>query len=265
MSDILQSGRDEKELYREISELLVLKNVTKLIGIGNAISRNSALFPMQSDFFLAPNDFIQGYDFSEFNNEIILLKGARVFHFEKISKALQQKSHETVLEVNLNALIHNVNYYKSKLRPEVKIMAMVKAFSYGSGSFEIANVLQFHHVDYLAVAYVDEGVELRKASITMPIMVMHPEPNSFDAMIRYELEPEISSFAMLDMLEEALREYEDISPIGIHLKIDTGMHRLGFDRGDIKMLMGRLQGMQGSLVYPLCFFSLSGSGRFVGR
>jgi len=254
LSDILQSGRDEKELYQEVSELLVLKDVTKLIGIGNAISRNKSLFPMTSEFFLTASDFIQSYDFSNFDNEIILLKGARVFHFEKISKALQQKSHETMLEVNLNALINNVNYYRSKLNPDVKLMAMVKAFSYGSGSFEIANVLHFNHVDYLAVAYVDEGVELRKANITTPIMVMHPEPNSFDAMIRYNLEPEISSFAMLDMLDEALREYETISPIGIHIKIDTGMHRLGFDQGDIKKLQGRLQDMQ-DLLYIRSVFS----------
>lgn len=259
LSDILQSGRDEKELYREVAELLALKNVTKLIGIGNAISRNKSLFPKSSEFFLTANDFIQECDFSEFNNEIILLKGARVFHFEKISKALQQKSHETVMEINLNALVHNVNYYQSKLAPGVKLMAMVKAFSYGSGSFEIANVLQFHHLDYLAVAYVDEGVELRKANITFPIMVMHPEPNSFDSMIRYELEPEISSFAMLDMFEEALRGYETISPIGIHLKIDTGMHRLGFDQQDVEMLVGRLQGMQDHIYVRSVFSHLAAS------
>jgi alanine racemase len=212
---------------------------------------------MESTFFPTANDFIQGSDFSNFNNEIILLKGARIFHFEKISKALQQKSHETVLEVNLNALINNVNYYKSKLNPGVKLMAMVKAFSYGSGGFEIANVLQFHHLDYLAVAYVDEGVELRKASITLPILVMHPEPNSFESIIRYNLEPEISNFRMLEMLEIALMESDNVAPIGIHLKIDTGMHRLGFDNDDLKMLIGRLQGLQDHLFIRSVFSHLA--------
>lgn len=257
LSDILQSGRDEKDLYLEISEFLERKNVSKLIGIGHSITKNKASFKMNAHFYATANEFLQDYDFSNFNNEVILLKGARVFHFEKISKALQQKSHETVLEIDLNALIHNVNYYKSKLSPSVKLMGMVKAFSYGSGSFEIATVLQFHHVDYLAVAYVDEGVELRKASIQTPIMVMHPEPNSYDAMIRHQLEPEISSFAMLDQLEDALREYETISPIGIHLKIDTGMHRLGFDEQDIKMLLGRLQGIDDRLYVRSVFSHLA--------
>jgi Alr-MurF fusion protein len=259
LSDILQSGRDENELYKEISDLLKLKNITKLIGIGPSISRNKGAFNMPSSFFPTAADFIQQYDFSDFNSEIILLKGARVFHFEKISKVLQQKTHETVMEINLNALVDNVNYYKSKLNPNVKLMAMVKAFAYGSGSFEVANVLQFHNIDYLAVAYVDEGVELRKAGITLPIMVMHPEPHSYDTMIRHQLEPEISSFTMLDMLEEALRDFDEITPIAIHLKMDTGMHRLGFDQGDLKMLIGRLQGLQDHLYIKSVFSHLAAS------
>ncbi len=257
LSDILQSGRDEQELYQEIADLLKLKNISKFIGIGPSLSRYKSFFDIQAHFYLSVSDFIQQYDFSEFNNEIILLKGARVFHFEKISKVLQQKSHETVLEVNLNALVDNVNYFKSKLKPNVKLMAMVKAFSYGSGSFEIANVLQFHHVDYLAVAYVDEGVELRKASIDLPILVMHPEPHSFEAMIRYNLEPEISSFLMLDMLEAVISENELLTPICIHLKMDTGMHRLGFDQEDIKMLLGRLQGLKEHLFVKSVFSHLA--------
>ncbi len=259
LSDILQSGRDDQELYLEIAELLTLKNITKIIGIGPSISRNKSAFKMTSSFYPSVSDFVQMYDFSDFNGEIILLKGARVFHFEKISKLLQQKSHETVMEINLNALVNNLNYYKSKLNPQVKLMGMVKAFSYGSGSFEIANVLQFHHVDYLAVAYVDEGVELRKASITLPIMVMHPEPHSYDSLIRHHLEPEISSFAMLDLLEEALRESDETSPIAIHLKMDTGMHRLGFDKEDVKMLIGRLQGLQDHLYVKSVFSHLAAS------
>ncbi len=257
LSDILQSGRDENELYLEIADLLKLKNISKLIAIGPSLARYKSCFELQTHFFQSANDFIQQYDFADFNNEIILLKGARVFHFEKISKVLQQKLHETVMEVNLNALVDNVNFYKSQLNPNVKLMAMVKAFSYGSGSFEIANVLQFHHVDYLAVAYVDEGVELRKASIELPILVMHPEPNSFDAMFRYNLEPEISSFLMLDMLEEAMIDSELVSPISIHLKMDTGMHRLGFDKEDIKMLLGRLQGLKDYLFVKSVFSHLA--------
>ncbi len=259
LSDILQSGRDDQELYLEIAELLMLKNITKVIGIGPSICRNKSAFKMNSFFYPSVSDFVQLYDFSDFNSEIILLKGARVFHFEKISKLLQQKSHETVMEINLNALVHNVNYYKSKLNSNVKIMGMVKAFSYGSGSFEIANILQFHNVDYLAVAYVDEGVELRKASITLPIMVMHPEPHSYDALIRHHLEPEISSFAMLDLLEDALLESDETTPIAIHLKMDTGMHRLGFDLSDVKMLIGRLQGLQDILFVKSVFSHLAAS------
>ncbi len=259
LSDILQSGRDEKELYNEIAELMKLKNIDRIIGIGTAISKQADCFKIEKYFYSSLQEFIQQFDFSNFESEIILLKGARMFHFETISKLLQQKSHETVLEVNLSALIHNVNYYKSLLKPDVKIMAMVKAFSYGSGSFEIANILQFHHIDYLAVAYVDEGVELRKAGITLPMMVMHPEPNSYDTMIKYNLEPEISSFRMLDMLEEALATSENTSPVGIHIKIDTGMHRLGFQKEDLKKLVGRIQGMQEQIFICSVFSHLASS------
>src|SRR6185312_13299797 len=142
------------------------------------------------------------------------------------------KAHETVLEINLNALIHNLNYYRSRLKPSTKIMAMVKAFSYGSGSFEIANVLQFHHADYLAVAYTDEGVELRKTGITLPIMVMNPEVQSFEAMLQYKLEPEIYNFRLLNQLFELLQRNHSADIFSVHLKLDTGMHRLGFEEND---------------------------------
>jgi alanine racemase len=171
------------------------------------------------------------------------LKGARLFEFEKISQVLQQKAHETVLEINLDALIHNLNHYRSLLGPGTKTMAMVKAFSYGSGSYEIANVLQFHRVDYLTVAYADEGVELRKAGIHLPIMVMSPEEESLDTILKYNLEPEIYNFRILDLLEEAMiRNQTSIQEeVSIHIKFDTGMHRLGFIADELDSLIYRLK------------------------
>jgi alanine racemase len=243
LSDILQSGRSENHLYSEVSELLNLKQIDRLIGIGKGISRQASLFKMDKEFFASTEAFLDSYSLSSFANESILLKGARIFGFERISESLQQKSHETVLEIDLTALVHNLNYYRSKLDPGVKVMAMVKAFSYGSGSYEIANVLQFHQVDYLTVAYADEGVELRKAGIRLPIMVMNPDEESFDAMLKYQLEPEIYSFRVLKMLDAALSRLSPNSPpVGIHIKIDTGMHRLGFDPGDVEELISQIKG-----------------------
>jgi alanine racemase len=244
-SDILQSGRSDSHLYREVSELLEMKQVNRLIGIGKGISRQAPLFKMEKEFFNTTDDFLDSFTINSFANETILLKGARIFGFERITESLQQKTHETILEIDLNALVSNLNYYRSKLDPGVKVMAMVKAFSYGSGSYEIANVLQFHQADYLTVAYADEGVELRKAGIKLPIMVMNPDEESFDAMLKYQLEPEIYSFRILKMLETALlRLSPNAHPVGIHLKIDTGMHRLGFDPSEIDELINQLKGRQ---------------------
>ncbi len=244
LSDILQSGRNELDLYGYISELLESKGIQKLIGIGDSISNNSERFNMEKYFFSSTEEFLNKFPFTSFQNETILLKGARFFEFEQISRALQQKAHETVLEINLNSLINNLNYYRNKLqKPGTKIMAMVKAFSYGSGSFEIANSLQFHHVDYLTVAYSDEGVELRKAGINTPIMVMNPDWQSFDSIIKYNLEPEIYSFRILDLLEKSIKVniIPANKPIKIHIKIDTGMHRLGFEENDLDELLARLK------------------------
>ena len=240
LSDILQSGRNEESLYREVAQLLLAKGVDKMIGIGDAIHRQQQLFSIPAKFYSTTDDFLREASISDFRDETILLKGARPFGFEKIGKMLQQKAHETVMEINLNALVHNLNYYRSRVKPTTKMMAMVKAMSYGSGSFEIANILQFHHVDYLAVAYSDEGVELRKAGITLPIMVMNPEVQSFEAMIRYRLEPEIYNFRLLNQLNEVLRKH-DGDPFRIHIKLDTGMRRLGFEEGDINELVVRLR------------------------
>ncbi len=249
LSDILQSGRSESHLYQEVSDLLNMKQIDRLIGIGKGISRQASLFKTDKEFFNTTEDFLDSYSLSSFSNESILLKGARIFGFERITEALQQKTHETVLEINLNALVHNLNYYQSKLDPGTKIMVMVKAFSYGSGSYEIANVLQFHQVDYLTVAYADEGVELRKSGIKIPIMVMNPDEESFDVMLKYQLEPEIYSFRVLKMLESALlRLSVNSSPVGIHIKIDTGMHRLGFDPAEVDELINQLKGRPNIIV-----------------
>ncbi|MBP7838098.1 MAG: bifunctional UDP-N-acetylmuramoyl-tripeptide:D-alanyl-D-alanine ligase/alanine racemase [Bacteroidales bacterium] len=242
LSDMLQSGQSEFFLYRKIAEMLKQKQIKRLIGIGPTISRQSEQFEMQSEFFLSTDDFLKTFSSIFFHDEGILLKGARVFEFEKIGQALQQKAHETVLEINLNALIHNLNYYRSLIKPTTKIMAMVKAGSYGLGSFEVANALQFHKVDFMAVAYADEGVELRKFGITLPIMVMNPDEESMDSIISYNLEPEIYSIRILNILESAIRRniISKSKPVKIHIKLDTGMHRLGFCEEDVAELIKRI-------------------------
>jgi alanine racemase len=261
LSDILQSGQTNEILYKEVAELIIKKGVSRLIGIGEAISGQAEQFNVEKNFYNSTADFLQQFNNSFFREETILLKGARVFGFEAISKIIQQKAHETILEINLNAIVHNLNYFKSKLKNDTKTMAMVKAFSYGSGSFEIANILQFHRVDYLAVAYADEGVELRKAGITMPIMVMNPEEQSYDAMIQYNLEPEIYSFRVLNLFEETLKRSErnNIQPMPIHIKLDTGMHRLGFDDGEINELIVRIKNNK-SIRIKSIFSHLAASG-----
>jgi alanine racemase len=242
LSDILQSGRKQEDLYHEISGILQKKNISRLIGIGKEISRQSDAFTMDKAFFESTDDFLRHFPFSSFRDESILLKGARLFEFERISRQLQQKVHETILEINLDAIIHNLNYFRAKLNPGTRTMAMVKAFSYGSGSYEIASLLQFHRVDYLAVAYADEGVELRRAGITLPVMVMNPEAESFDLILKYGLEPEIYNFRVLEMLEDAMNgnTEADLPDVKIHIKLDTGMHRLGFEEKDIDLLIRRL-------------------------
>ena len=244
LSDILQSGKNENQLYQEVASLLSRKNVQRLIGIGSAIFRQQDLFSLEKKFFATTDDFLREFNYSWFGNETILIKGARAFGFERISKALQQKAHETVLEINLNAVVHNLNLFRSRMKPETKMMAMVKAFAYGSGSFEIANILQFHRVDYLAVAYADEGVELRKAGITLPIMVMNPEEQSYDAMISYKLEPELYNFKVLNHFTDALKRRADElagSRFPVHIELETGMRRLGFEEEELNELIMRIK------------------------
>ena len=242
LSDVLQTGKEATELYGKISKLLSQKNINGLIGIGPQISAHSNLFAAinTTQFYETTEAFLNNIASHHFYNEIILLKGARIFHFEKISEALEQKFHETKMEVNLNALRHNLNVYKQLLQPAVKVMAMVKAFSYGSGSFEIANVLQHAGVNYLAVAYTDEGAELRNAGITLPIMVMNCEPSGFENMVKHKLEPELYSFKILNSFISFLKE-KNITQYPVHIKIDTGMHRLGFEEGDIEVLSNILK------------------------
>ncbi|MDR0667583.1 MAG: bifunctional UDP-N-acetylmuramoyl-tripeptide:D-alanyl-D-alanine ligase/alanine racemase [Prevotellaceae bacterium] len=247
LSDILQSGQDEESLYAAVARLLQAKGIRRFIGVGHRISRHASAFDMESFFFPDTDAFLQRFPFSRFRDECILLKGARVFAFEKIDRALQQKAHETILEINLNALVDNLNYYRSKRRPGVRLMAMVKAFSYGSGSYEIASLLQFHRVDYLAVAYVDEGVELRKAGITTPVMVMNPEPQSLDLLLSYDLEPELYSFRLLQMWRSRLEAQAGTPAPPVHIKLDTGMHRLGFEERETATLLQALQELRTAL------------------
>ena len=259
LSDILQSGKEEEKLYSEVAEMCMSKGITKFIGIGEALFNNQQLFKFNQEFYKSSEDFLNHFTAHKFKDETILLKGARLFKFEQISKLLQQKAHQTVLEVNLSALLNNINYYRSNLHQNTKIMAMVKAFSYGSGSFEIANVLQYNRVDYLAVAYADEGVELRKAGIKLPIMVMSPEVQSFDNIIKYNLEPELYSFKILKEFTEAISSTSEKIPV--HIKLDTGMHRLGFEEDDVNELCVRLKNSN-NIIIKSVFSHLVASDEF---
>ncbi len=243
LSDMLQMGKPDSQLYEEVAQLVVNKNVHRIICIGPAISRHKAIFrahkKLRSIFFKSTADFLKKLHMITFEHETILLKGARSFRFEKIEKLLEQKIHKTVLEINLTALQHNLNVYRSLLPQKVKLMAMVKAYSYGSGSFEIANMLQFAGVDYLSVAYVDEGVALRKAGITVPIMVMSPEASAFDRMISWNLEPELFSIDSLERFTD-IAQTLNVTHYPVHIKVDTGMHRLGFMEAEIPELLEAL-------------------------
>lgn len=242
LSDIMQSGKSSGELYADVAAILEQKSINRFIGIGPELARQKNAFKSieQTAFYTSTADFIHQFHAQHFYDETVLLKGARFFEFELISHLLEQKIHQTVLEINLNAVTHNLKTYQQLLNPDVKLMAMVKAFSYGSGSFEIANLLQFHKVDYLAVAYADEGVELRKAGISLPIMVMNAEEITFDVMMQYNLEPELFSFGILDSFENYIRQ-SGVHNYPVHIKLDTGMRRLGFEEADIKDLCERLR------------------------
>ncbi len=239
LSDIFQSGFPVEELYAKVFRLLTHNKIDTVIGIGESIGTYLKDYP-NFKAFATTQDFLSQFNSDHFSNETILIKGARSFQFEEIVVVLEEKTHETVLEINLNAISHNLNYYKSKLKPSTKMMVMVKAFGYGSGSFEIAKLLAHHKVDYLGVAFADEGIALRNAGITMPIIVMNPENTAFSAMVAYNLEPEIYSASVLKKFI-VLAQQKNLSNYPIHLKLDTGMHRLGFEGKDLEELIGLLK------------------------
>ena len=228
LSDIYQSGEMMPDLYGQVSELIVKRGIDRFIGIGTDLMAQADRIAVgQKWFFPDVEHFLQSGVFRSLHDEVVLLKGARNFGFEHISELLEQKVHETILEVDLNAVVSNLNHFRSFLKPETKMVCMIKADAYGAGAVEIAKTLQDHRVDYLAVAVADEGVELRKAGITQNIIVMNPEMSSFQTLFDYDLEPEVYSFRLLDALIRAAR-HQGITGWPVHIKLDTGMHRLGF-------------------------------------
>jgi len=240
LSDILESGRPDDQLYAEVARALEQKKVDRLIAIGGRIGANASVFSEwfsgQSVFLSSVDEFRTGLHQLHFRDETILIKGARVFEFEDIDRLLTEKIHQTIMEVNLGAMAQNLRAYRQLLQPNTRVMAMVKAFGYGSGSFEIANLLQFHGVDYLGVAYADEGVVLRKGGIRMPIMVMNTENSSFNSLVQYNLEPVIYSFTLLHSFDKWLKK-EGLTAFPVHIELETGMNRLGFPAEDLDQLM----------------------------
>lgn len=238
LSDFSGIGKSDAKAYGQLADTLHHKQITKLIGIGEIIGSFAALFGakgIQSVFFESTQAFLNNFTTNHFRDEYILLKGGRAFNFERIAKWLQHKTHQTIMEINLTALVHNLKEYQKHLLPSTKTMAMVKAFSYGSGSVEVARVLQFHKVDYLAVAYTDEGIDLRRAGISLPIMILNVEEENFDALIEYNLEPEVFSFSIFHQLHQYLLQ-QGINDFPVHIKFNTGMNRLGFEVGDAATL-----------------------------
>jgi alanine racemase len=254
LSDIFQTGTSPETLYAQVSDLCVKRGINKFIGIGPEVTAQADRIQIaDKQFFADVNHFLSSDAFAALHHELILLKGARPFGFDQITEQLEQKVHETILEVNLNAVVENLNYYRSFLKPETKMVCMIKADGYGAGAVEIARTLQDHRVDYLAVAVADEGVTLRKAGITANIMIMNPEMTAFKTMFDYDLEPEVYSFRLLDALIKAARK-EGITGWPVHIKLDTGMHRLGFDpEHDMDELIDRLKHQ--NAVIPRSVFS----------
>ena len=258
-SDIFQSNMSDADLYAEVNALCVKRGVTKLIAIGPritaALSGGSATSAYAAGmfFFSTTDDFLASDTFRQLHDEVILIKGARAFGFDRITEQLEQKVHETILEVNLNAVVDNLKYYRSFLKPETKLVCMVKADAYGAGAVEVAKTLQDHRVDYLAVAVADEGVTLRRNGITQNIMIMNPEMTAFKTMFDYDLEPEVYSFRLMDALIHAA-EQQGITGWPVHIKLDTGMHRLGFDpEKDIDEVISRLKNQ--NAIIPRSVFS----------
>ena len=257
LSDILQSGSEPEDLYHRVSEIVSAKGVDRLIGIGPVISSFSQLFRMDKSFYASTADFLSVLRSSDFSGELVLIKGSRNFHFEKITERLEQRVHETIMEVNLDAVVHNFNRYKSKLKPSTKMVCMVKASAYGAGAVEVARTLQEHRCDALAVAVADEGVDLRNHGISIPIIIMNPEISSLNVLYDYNLEPEVYSFRLYDaFVREGVSRGASSFPI--HVKIDTGMHRLGFSPEEIPSLAALLKG-QNVVRVKSVFSHLAGS------
>lgn len=240
LSDLLQTGIAPDQLYPQVAQLLRAKQIDRLIGVGEKITAHAAAFStFETQFYQKTEDFLQENIQHQFDNELILVKGARPFGLESVVDQLQQKIHSTVLEVDLGAVAHNLNFFRSKLAPGTRLMAMVKALAYGSSSFEIPHLLQYHRVDYLAVAYPDEGVMLREHGITCPILVMNPTPASFEQLLAYDLEPEVYSMELLQALVVFLKAHD--KKANIHLKLETGMNRLGFAADQVSALIQLLR------------------------
>ncbi|MDR1343919.1 MAG: bifunctional UDP-N-acetylmuramoyl-tripeptide:D-alanyl-D-alanine ligase/alanine racemase [Tannerellaceae bacterium] len=257
LSDILQSGALPKYLYKKVADLVRRRKIERLIGIGRDITEYASLFDIPKEFYRTTADFLDSSSIKTFRRELILLKGSRRFHFEQISERIEKKTHETILEVNLDAIAHNFNHYRSLLTPGTKMIAMLKAFGYGIGPDEIAKTLQEYRCDYIAVAVADEGAELRKAGISIPIIVMNPEQGSFNLLLDNQLEPEIYNFRILrTIIRETGRR--GITSYPIHIKIDTGMHRLGFQVQDIPQLCSIIRNQSGVSVSS-AFSHLAGS------
>jgi alanine racemase len=242
LSDIVEIGSKPQETYSTVAKLIKNSKINKLIAVGEQISKYKNIFDTQKFFFNNTDELLRNIEKLKLKNETILIKGARKYHFEKISTLLQLKNHRTVLEINMAALEHNLQYFRTLINPQTKLMIMVKAFSYGNGSFEIANFLQRKNIDYLAVAIADEGIELRKAGIKTPILILNPDAANFDIFYQYQLEPEIYNFRMLKLFYNTIKNHTYM-PYPIHLKINTGMNRLGFDENEIDNLLALLKQM----------------------
>jgi alanine racemase len=260
LSDFFESGLSDDALYGSVANLLKQHHIKRLFAVGEHITRYQSLFEsvgLTVQCYPTTEAFIEGFDKANFTADNILLKGARRFVFENIVQLLEEQVHQTVLEINLTALTNNLQQYRQLLKPGVKLMVMVKAFGYGSGDAEVAKVLQFNKVDYVAVAYADEGVALRKAGIHLPVMVMNPEPATFETIENYNLEPELYSFGILDAFEKYCQS-QGISQYPVHLKLDTGMHRLGFEMHEVDKLATLLKD-QATLVIKTVYTHLAAS------
>ena len=236
-------GKNADQLYQEVAALTNEQKFNSVFLIGNEITKFERVFEAATFTFNNTTELIDNVAINQIENHLILLKGARKFEIEKVKSYLELQKHDTVLEVNLNSILHNINVHRALLKPETKMMAMVKAYSYGLGGYEIAEFLQHHHIDYLGVAYADEGVDLRKSGITTPIMVMNPEQHSYNIIIDYNLEPEIYSFRVLELFNEKLNQKGIQQRYPLHIKLETGMHRLGFKKHELGDLIKKLNSM----------------------